>query len=79
MYGGRVYGSGGYAAAHDTAREDVTPTTANDFAEGDRVEHKTFGPGVVVGMDGDKISVYFKKIGKTKTLLKGYAPIVKLG
>ena len=79
MYGGRVYGSGGYAAAHDTAREDVTPTTANDFAEGDRVEHKTFGPGVVVGMDGDKISVYFKKSGKTKTLLKGYAPIVKLG
>ena len=57
----------------------MTPTTANDFAEGDRVEHKTFGPGVVVGMDGDKISVYCKKSGKTKTLLKGYAPIVKLG
>ena len=35
--------------------------------------------GVVVGIDGDKISVYFKKSGKTKTLLKGYAPIVKLG
>ena len=80
MYGGRVYGSGGYAAAHDAAREDATPAAAaSDFAEGDRVEHKTFGPGVVVGIEGDKIAVYFKKSGKTKTLLKGYAPIVKLG
>lgn len=80
MYGGRVYGSGGYAAAHDTAREDTAPAAAaSDFAEGDRVEHKTFGPGVVVGIEGDKIAVYFKKSGKTKTLLKGYAPIVKLG
>ena len=80
MYGGRVYGSGGYAAAHDAAREDATPAAAaSDFAEGDRVEHKTFGPGVVVGIEGDKIAVYFKKSGKTKTLLRGYAPIVKLG
>ncbi len=81
MYGGRVYGSGGYAAAHDTSRDEAAKPAAasSDFAEGDRVEHKTFGPGVVVGIEGDKVSVYFKKSGKTKTLLKGYAPIVKLG
>lgn len=83
MYGGRVYGSGGYAAAHDAGADDAgkksSVASSAEFAEGDHVEHKTFGPGVVVGIDGDKISVYFKKSGKTKTLLKGYAPIVKLG
>ena len=83
MYGGRVYGSGGYAAAHDAGADDAgkmsSTASSAEFAEGDHVEHKTFGPGVVVGIEGDKISVYFKKSGKTKTLLKGYAPIVKLG
>ena len=83
MYGGRVYGSGGYAAAHDAGADDAgkksSVASSAEFAEGDHVEHKTFGPGVVVGIAGDKISVYFKKSGKTKTLLKGYAPIVKLG
>lgn len=83
MYGGRVYGSGGYAAAHDAGADDASKkspaVSSSEFVEGDQVEHKTFGPGVVVGIEGDKISVCFKKSGKTKTLLKGYAPIVKLG
>lgn len=83
MYGGRVYGSGGYAGSRDASRSEsrgrANVTVSVEFAEGDRVDHKTFGSGTVVSVDGDKITVLFNKSGKTKTLLKGYAPIVKLG
>ena len=40
--------------------------------------HKTFGPGVVIGVSGDTIEVKFTRTGKTKKLLKGFAPIVKV-
>jgi DNA helicase-2/ATP-dependent DNA helicase PcrA len=42
------------------------------------VAHKTFGPGVVKAVSGDTIEVYFTRTGKTKKLLKGFAPIVKI-
>ena len=45
---------------------------------GDRVSHKTFGPGVVLGVSGDTIEVRFTRTGKTKKLLKGFAPLVKV-
>ena len=48
------------------------------FEAGDKVEHKTFGPGTVMAVDGDKLLIRFAKSGKTKKLLKGYAPIVKV-
>lgn len=82
MYGGRVYGSGGYAAAHDATRSGSSMPrveAAVEFEIGDAVDHKTFGSGTVTGVDGDKITIFFKKSGKTKTLLKGYAPLVKVG
>ncbi len=49
------------------------------FATGDAVDHKTFGRGTVVKVDGDTLHVKFAKTGQTKKLLKDYAPIVKIG
>ncbi len=48
------------------------------FAAGDAVDHKTFGRGTVVKVDGDTLHVKFAKTGQTKKLLKDYAPIVKI-
>ncbi len=48
------------------------------FAPGDVIDHKTFGRGTITKVDGDILQVRFAKIGKTKTLLKDYAPIVKI-
>ena len=49
------------------------------LAAGDAVDHKTFGRGTVVKVDGDTLHVKFAKTGQTKKLLKDYAPIVKIG
>lgn len=46
---------------------------------GDAVDHKTFGRGKVVKVDGDTLHIRFAKTGQTKKLLKDYAPIVKIG
>ncbi len=48
------------------------------FAVGDSVDHKTFGRGRVVKVDGDSLHVKFARTGQTKKLLKEYAPIVKI-
>ena len=48
------------------------------FAKGDLVDHKTFGRGQVLRVDGDMLHVRFEKTGQTKKLLKDYAPIVKV-
>ena len=88
---GSTFGSrtrvGGHAAASETSRTANAPAPAAastydkpaDFAKGDRVSHKTFGPGVVVAASGDTIEVKFTRTGKTKKLLKGFAPLVKVG
>ena len=39
---------------------------------------KTFGPGKVLAVTGDTIEVKFTRTGKTKKLLKGFAPLVKI-
>ncbi len=49
------------------------------FKKGDVVDHKTFGKGVVIKVDGDTLLVKFAKSGQVKKLLKDYAPIVKIG
>lgn len=51
---------------------------AEEFAPGDHVSHKTFGPGIVLSAQGDMIEVRFSRTGKTKKLMKGFAPIVKI-
>lgn len=48
------------------------------FAKGDIVDHKTFGRGSVIKVDGDTIHVKFHKTSQVKRLLKDYAPIVKV-
>ena len=83
MYGGRVYGKRADMPRRTLpAREDVTPHGCRKRRirrGGPRRCDKTFGTGCqIVGIDGDKLTVRFTKTGKTKTLLKGYAPIVKL-
>ena len=67
--------------ASDVAAPAAAPRAAaasDGFAKGDHVAHKTFGPGVVVAASGDTIEVKFTRTGKTKKLLKGFAPIVKV-
>ncbi len=76
----RVGGSG--RAASETASAPAPRPVADasvSLAKGDRVSHKTFGPGVVLGVSGDTIEVKFTRTGKTKKLLKGFAPLVKVG
>ena len=85
VYGGRVFGSrtrstGGSRDRAAPGRASPSPSGATRprrprrFAAGDHVAHKTFGPGVVKGVSGDTIEVYFTRTGKTKKLLKGFAP-----
>lgn len=64
----------GVAAGSDGKRAGARTT----FKKGDVVDHKTFGKGVVIKVDGDTLLVKFAKTGQVKKLLKDYAPIVKL-
>lgn len=85
--GGRVFGTSsasgsrnrtvtGGARKADTGKKAAANMT---FAVGDTVDHKVFGRGKVIGVDGDTLQVRFKRTGQTKKLLKDYAPIVKVG
>ena len=85
VYGGHVFGSRTRSTGGGTARPApaVGPRpdparAAASFAPGDHVSHKTFGPGVVLAASGDTIEVRFTRTGKTKKLLKGFAPLVKI-
>ena len=80
MYGGHVYGTGTArkAGGGQGAPANTRQAAREEFAPGDAVDHKTFGVGTVVSVDGDKLVVKFSKSGAKKTLLLGFAPIVKL-
>lgn len=88
MYGGRVYGSRTRSTGGSRDESILVPRpapirrdaakAAEVFNPGDQVAHKTFGPGVVKAVAGDTIEVYFTRTGKTKKLLKGFAPIVRI-
>ena len=83
VYGGNVFGSRtrstGGAPAPRTAPIQKDPARASaSFAVGDQVSHKTFGPGVVLAVQGDTIEVKFTRTNKTKKLMKAFAPIVKI-
>ena len=62
-----------------SAESFKSSTGDTKLSTNDIIEHKVFGKGRVVGIDGDKISIKFDRTGKVKTLLKDYAPIVKVG
>ena len=70
-----AHGSGGYVNPKAGKKEAAGVT----FSVGDAVDHKTFGRGKVVKVDGDTLHIRFAKTGQTKKLLKDYAPIVKIG
>ena len=85
VYGGNVFGSrtrstggGARPAAAPTAAAPARPAASASFSPGDAVSHKTFGPGKVLSVAGDTIEVKFTRTGKTKKLLKGFAPLVKI-
>ena len=70
-----AHGSGSYVNPKAGKKEAAGVT----FSVGDAVDHKTFGRGKVVKVDGDTLHIRFAKSGQTKKLLKDYAPIVKIG
>ena len=84
VYGGHVFGSrtrstgGGASRPAPAGPKPDAARAAAPFSPGDHVSHKTFGPGVVIAASGDTIEVKFTRTGKTKKLLKGFAPIVKI-
>ena len=84
VYGGHVFGSrtrstgGGPSRPAPAGPRPDAARAAASFSPGDHVSHKTFGPGVVIAASGDTIEVKFTRTGKTKKLLKGFAPIVKI-
>lgn len=81
--GGRVFGQS--SASGSRPRKQVSPNAGKKaaagmtFAKGDTVDHKVFGRGTVIKVDGDTLHVRFSRTGQTKKLLKDYAPIVKIG
>lgn len=83
VYGGNVFGSrtrstGGSSAPRPTPMQKDPVRASASFAVGDQVSHKTFGPGIVLAVQGDTIEVKFTRTNKTKKLMKGFAPIVKI-
>ena len=83
VYGGNVFGSrtrstGGASAPRPAPIQKDPARASASFAVGDQVSHKTFGPGVVLAVQGDTIEVKFTRTNKTKKLMKGFAPIVKI-
>ena len=77
MYGGRVFGRGEPSASKPVPTGQQA-CSAGELKAGDKVEHKIFGPGTVLAVDGDRLTVRFAKSGQTKKLLAGYAPLVKI-
>ncbi len=86
VYGGNVFGSRTRSTGVAPRASEVAPARqapsrpapSTSFSAGDKVSHKTFGPGTVLSVSGDTIEVKFSRTGKTKKLLKGFAPLVKI-
>ena len=79
--GGRVFGQSSASNAKRDAHSASVgkkPAAAMSFAVNDTVDHKVFGRGKVVKVDGDTLHVKFARNNQTKKLLKDYAPIVKI-
>lgn len=86
--GGRVFGQSSASGSRPRQKPLATRTNPNagkkaaarmSFAKGDTVDHKVFGRGTIVKVEGDTLHVRFSRMGQTKKLLKDYAPIVKIG
>ena len=85
--GGRVFGGGTGSSVdrhpyrdgplYGVAVRPASPTTPLTFAAGEVILHKVFGKGTITAVEGDSLTVQFTGPAGTKTLLAGYAPIVK--
>ena len=77
---GRVFGQSSASGSRPRTQKNVgkKPAASMVFAAGDTVDHKVFGRGTITKVDGDTLHVKFARNGKTKKLLKDYAPIVKI-
>ncbi|MDR1421591.1 MAG: UvrD-helicase domain-containing protein [Coriobacteriales bacterium] len=77
----RVFGSSGTTNDTANAEREAMRNIRESliFSVGDEIDHKTFGRGVVLAVDGEAITIEFHKSGSTKKLLLGYAPLVKIG
>ncbi len=82
--GGRVFGTSSTSGSRpknssksskDTGKKAAAGMT---FTKGDTIDHKVFGKGKVVKVEGDTLHIKFARSGQTKKLLKDYAPIVKI-
>lgn len=49
----------------------------NNYKDGDRVEHGTFGPGLIIASQGDILTIAFSKVG-LKKLSASIAPLKKI-
>ena len=79
--GGCVFGTSSASGSRPRKESRDTGKKAAakmSFARGDKVDHKVFGKGTIVKVDGDTLHVKFARSGQTKKLLKDYAPIVKI-
>lgn len=65
-------------AGHANPNAGKKAAASMTFAVGDVVDHKTFGRGKVLKVDGDLLHIKFARTGVTKKLLKDYAPIVRI-
>ena len=81
--GGRVFGQSSASGSRPRPKANANAgkkAAANmTFSKGDAVDHKVFGRGTILKVDGDTLHVRFSRTGQTKKLLKDYAPIVKIG
>lgn len=83
--GGRVFGQSSASGSRSRGSARTNPQVGKkaaahlSFAKGDAVDHKVFGRGTVIKVDGDTLHVKFARTGQTKKLLKDYAPLVKVG
>ena len=81
--GGRVFGQSSASGSRPRPKTNVNAgkkaAARMTFAKGDTVDHKVFGRGTIMKVEGDTLHVRFARTGQTKKLLKDYAPIVKIG
>ena len=59
-------------------KKEVKETISINFKIGDKINHKIFGDGLVVGVDGDVINVAFKMPTGIKKLKGNHPSIIKL-
>jgi len=78
--GGRTFGAGEIDGSVGSlaARKKRAEAEKVSFAAGDAVDHKTFGRGTIIKVEGDALYIRFEGGAGEKKLMRGYAPIVKV-